>query len=59
MACQGGCVAGPITISKPNLAAKKIEDWIRKSAVQKNAREGQEANQKADREKVPAALGKR
>jgi len=48
-------------------AAKKIEDWISKSAVQKSIREGEEANQKAneeanqkaDREKVPAALGER
>jgi len=35
MACQGGCVAGPVTISKPMAAAKKIEDWVRKGAAQK------------------------
>ncbi len=37
MACQGGCVAGPTTISKPMVAVKKIEDWIRKSTVRMNA----------------------
>lgn len=29
MACQGGCVAGPVTISKPQVAAKKIEDLVK------------------------------
>ncbi len=36
MACQGGCVAGPVTISKPMAAAKKIEDWIQKNTTQKS-----------------------
>lgn len=39
MACQGGCVAGPVTLSKPMVAAKKIEEWARKGT----ARDGESA----------------
>jgi [FeFe] hydrogenase (group B1/B3) len=31
MACEGGCVAGPAVISKPAVAAKKIQDLMNRS----------------------------